>query len=1083
MKSIFISSTFKDMNGERDLVLSRVIPDLQIEAKKYGENVRGIDLRWGVDTTDLESDAGSEKILDVCFEEIDRCSPYMLIFLGDRYGWIPEESIVKNALKKHTKDFETDDYAKSVTALEIEYGMLADRIRNPEKCVVCFRDPAIRADEVYDAISEELIFFQESEDAKYKLQQLKEKIRQQFGKRVIEYTGSWELTRGRMVGLRTKEENTRKGIDLEQAIKKAFLEIFQKEWNERAVKNWIEQEERYAQAFYEKKIVIFRGREELILNYYMKIADECDALLIYGEDGCGKSSLVCKVAEKLKNDGKYVIPFFAGISESSCTVSEFLIRMIYALEVFLEEEYGEAIGEKEQLQNWAEEFEQRNIEETKLIEHFRKLCGQFKQPIWFCIDALEQLISKVNGKNIGEFLSLFPGNTKVLLSLGADDLDIKIWEYDIKKYSGKSVYYENIPELTAEERLKVIEGITNFYGKTIPKDVILAIEKKMFGVEAYNKKQVYSPLYLDLIVKRLNMMNYRELLEATDEKTLVAICMEVVNSIPENARDAVGFIIYTAMNRVVERIPALYGLEAMLDKVVGLIASTKEGIPKEALAYMNSSGFLQGVNFQQQFALISYDANVVEWFCRYLDDFLVIRKSGRVCFFNNTYRSAICSYMKLGVSWMYPLSILDYIDTLDVRDSFRMREGLRQAAALIEGDILRFVVNISDGETAGEFLRKHRINEWWAYRKIAAFFADFENYDSPEMKKTMEELNPGFYTKYMEEYLKEDGNSWKVKRKLLHFLLTEYKWNEEKLYREILDFILEEKEEGREDIELLLLCYEKLRRENKSYIFQCFDYSEKLYLREKIWENAKRMWEYCVEITRNYERQYFKEQHMEKDPLRREIFQSDSYRKMDRERCKGILRVAQEVSEICLAYQKTEEATVLFNLMFGICNDRNDSRLLEETLEEIWKICYEELEKQYLQKCMEDIFAEYEQLYKWYSLFSEEMREKYAQQRLLSLGYVLQNMRKYDGEVSSELGEKLEGEICEFLGDYAAYSQETGECYQQTAIEILESAIKVLEKFTQAGYELEYITLEGLEEFKDMISDSWLTFRKYAEEE
>lgn len=1081
MKSIFISSTFKDMNGERDLVLSRVIPDLQIEAKKYGENVRGIDLRWGVDTTDLESDAGSEKILDVCFEEIDRCSPYMLIFLGDRYGWIPEESIVKNALKKHTKDFETDDYAKSVTALEIEYGMLADRIRNPEKCVVCFRDPAIRADEVYDAISEELIFFQESEDAKYKLQQLKEKIRQQFGKRVIEYTGSWELTRGRMVGLRTKEENTREGIELEQAITKAFLEIFQKEWDERSIKNWIEQEERYAQAFYEKKIVSFRGREELIQNYYMQIADECDALLIYGEDGCGKSSLVCKVAEKLKNDGKYVIPFFAGISESSCTVSEFLIRMIYALEVFLEEEYGEAIGEKEQLQNWAEEH--RSKEETELIEHFRKLCGQFKQPIWFCIDALEQLISKVDGKNIGEFLRLFPDNAKILFSMGTDDDYIRIWEYDIKKYSGKSVCYENIPELIAEERLKVIEGIADFYGKTISKDVILAMEKKMFGVEAYNKKQVYSPLYLDLIVKRLNMMNYRELLEATDEKALISKCIEIVNSIPENARHAGGSIIYTAMNRVVERIPALYGLEAMLDKVVGLIASTKEGIPKEALAYMNSSGFLRGVNFQQQVALISYDANVVEWFCRYLDDFLVIRKGGRVYFCNDTYRSAIHFYMNLGVSWMYPLSILDYIDTLDVRDSFRMREGLRQAAALIEGDMLRFVVNISYGETAGEFLRKQGINEWWVYRKIAGFLADFESYDSPEMRKTMEELNPEFYTKYMEEYFKEDGNSPKVKRKLLHFLLTEYKWNEEKLYREILDFLLEEKEEGREDIELLLLCYEKLRRKNKSYIFQCFDYSEKLYLREKTWENAKRMWEYCVEITRDYEQQYIREQNMETDSLRRELFQSDFYRKMDMERCKDILRVAKEVSEICLAYQKTEEAKVLFNLMFGICNDRNDSRLLEETLEEIWKVCYEELEKQFLQKCVEDIFAEYEQLYEWHFLFSEEMREKYAQQRLFSLGYVLQNMWKYDGGISFELGGKLEDEIYEFLGDYAAYSQETGERYQQTAIEILESAIKVLKKFIQAGYELEYITLEGLEEFKDMISDSWLTFRKYAEEE
>lgn len=90
MKNIFISSTFRDMQAERDLIQEKVLPAVREEAKKYGDNVGVIDLRWGVDTSTLETDEGSAKVLTVCLDEIDRSHPYMLIFLGERYGWIPK---------------------------------------------------------------------------------------------------------------------------------------------------------------------------------------------------------------------------------------------------------------------------------------------------------------------------------------------------------------------------------------------------------------------------------------------------------------------------------------------------------------------------------------------------------------------------------------------------------------------------------------------------------------------------------------------------------------------------------------------------------------------------------------------------------------------------------------------------------------------------------------------------------------------------------------------------------------------------------------------------------------------------------
>ena len=68
MKNIFISSTFRDMHAERDLVQERVLPALRTEARKYGDNVEVIDLRWGVDTSMLETEKAVQSITDFRLE-------------------------------------------------------------------------------------------------------------------------------------------------------------------------------------------------------------------------------------------------------------------------------------------------------------------------------------------------------------------------------------------------------------------------------------------------------------------------------------------------------------------------------------------------------------------------------------------------------------------------------------------------------------------------------------------------------------------------------------------------------------------------------------------------------------------------------------------------------------------------------------------------------------------------------------------------------------------------------------------------------------------------------------------------------
>lgn len=53
MKSVFISSTFKDMQAERDYLHERIFPQIQRRLQATGETIQELDLRWGVDTSNM----------------------------------------------------------------------------------------------------------------------------------------------------------------------------------------------------------------------------------------------------------------------------------------------------------------------------------------------------------------------------------------------------------------------------------------------------------------------------------------------------------------------------------------------------------------------------------------------------------------------------------------------------------------------------------------------------------------------------------------------------------------------------------------------------------------------------------------------------------------------------------------------------------------------------------------------------------------------------------------------------------------------------------------------------------------------
>lgn len=131
---VFISSTFRDMQGEREELVKRVFPHLRALCELRGVTWGEVDLRWGV--TDEAKAEG--RVLPICLEEIRRCRPYFIGLLGERYGWVPDE--INEALARR-EPWLRERAQRSVTELEILHGVLND----PQMAACAFfyfRDPS-----------------------------------------------------------------------------------------------------------------------------------------------------------------------------------------------------------------------------------------------------------------------------------------------------------------------------------------------------------------------------------------------------------------------------------------------------------------------------------------------------------------------------------------------------------------------------------------------------------------------------------------------------------------------------------------------------------------------------------------------------------------------------------------------------------------------------------------------------------------------------------------------------------------------------------------------------------------------------
>ena len=111
---VFISSTFRDMMRERDLLVKEVFPELRRKCAKRFVTFTKVDLRWGI----AEEQSTRKETLKLCLDEIRACSPYFIGLLGERYGWVLEPEANLPAL------FEEEPAVKAQSAGAREEGLI-----------------------------------------------------------------------------------------------------------------------------------------------------------------------------------------------------------------------------------------------------------------------------------------------------------------------------------------------------------------------------------------------------------------------------------------------------------------------------------------------------------------------------------------------------------------------------------------------------------------------------------------------------------------------------------------------------------------------------------------------------------------------------------------------------------------------------------------------------------------------------------------------------------------------------------------------------------------------------------------------
>eukprot|EP00041_Stephanoeca_diplocostata_P033397 m.1103009 g.1103009 ORF g.1103009 m.1103009 type:complete len:2589 (+) comp24329_c0_seq1:101-7867(+) len=312
---VFISSTFRDMHGERDVLTKFVFPELRSRCQAYGLDVHEIDLRWGV----TEEMTQNHATLPLCLDEIDT-STFFVGMLGERYGWVPDNGF-------HIPNEARFDWVRaypegrSITELEMYHAALRTPATAAGRVLFALRDPKFVTEHVADDAQQD--FSSESPAAAARLKDLKTTVQALATEGVpilSDYTATFDGS--------ITDKFAASGLD---TFASWFLDHLWDMIRERyglASPNGIALQTDSKAAdlhdeFCAREAASFVGRiglVERLTNWVHKPAGRERIAVLHGPHGTGKSAFLAHVSSRLTHAHRAVVHHFVGAVPGSSSL-------------------------------------------------------------------------------------------------------------------------------------------------------------------------------------------------------------------------------------------------------------------------------------------------------------------------------------------------------------------------------------------------------------------------------------------------------------------------------------------------------------------------------------------------------------------------------------------------------------------------------------------------------------------------------------------------------------------------------------------------------------------------------------------
>ena len=521
-RPLFVTSTFLDMQAERDYLHAHVFPVLRERLRERYHHLEPIDLRWGVETVSAgEREAKELLVLKVCLAEIQRSRPFLIALIGDRYGWQPPAGHLKAAAQE--AGYAADLDGKSVTALEIEFGILdSPEQRNLSRFY--FRDPLPYAqmDPADAAVYSDLHSGEPgAAEAHGRLEALKTRIKAQMPDRWRSYSATWGPNT-RVTALKAWGDQVLEDVW-------ADLEAATRDYDHAAPSTWQHEEAYVLEQFLEEKSHNFVGREQTVLELLdfalSPAAPEAPwGRAVTGGPGSGKSALFAHLARKLAGKDVLLLAHAAGIGPRSGQVDILLRRWIGELAAYLKEaDPSETITNRDDLAKRFAEWLSRAAQRTRVV------C---------LLDALNQFERTPATRHLTWLPELWPASARLIATTIPGSESEALGK---RRGCGEC----SLPATDAADAGRILDTVCGRYHKTLHRDVSAALLRLQ---RPDGRLSCGTPLWVELAVEELLLLDAGDFararqFEGDPDRQLHALLLDVAGELPADVEGLCGYLL------------------------------------------------------------------------------------------------------------------------------------------------------------------------------------------------------------------------------------------------------------------------------------------------------------------------------------------------------------------------------------------------------------------------------------------------------------------------------------------------------------------------------------------------------------